>query len=73
MDASSASIAHPSGRPTNRLTIRDIASMPLRIPPINQVGQHDNTRSMSGKSSMVTKFVCTPSVLKYKKYQQKLM
>jgi len=48
MDAGNASIAPHKGRQTNRLTIRDIASMPLRIPPINQVGQHDNTRSMSG-------------------------
>lgn len=48
MDAGSASIAPPNKRHTNRLSIRDIASMPLRIPSINQGGQHDNTRSMSG-------------------------
>jgi len=67
MDVCSAFIAPLSGITTNMITIRDIASMLLCIPPINRVGQDDNTRIMSGKSSMVTKFVCTPSVLKYKK------
>lgn len=48
MDVGSGSISPHKGRKTNRLTIRDIASIPLCIPPINQVGQHDNTRRMLG-------------------------